>query len=277
VKKSKIDISCFYFSLHRPKDRLRSWSQNQSHIILAQFWHQNMMRLWFWLRFWLRLQLRPLSFGLNSENIENWYQIFDFFTRKAKGYVSEPEPKLEPHHIFVPNAVPTWKNDAAPALAPVRPLPMCLYCEKNKDLYKFFHYISPRIGVGARTWAASFFHVGTAFDDAAPVLAPVRPLSIGLYCEKIKDLYHFFHYISPRIGAGARTGAETQTHRDTLVETACHLCSGYGLGITYCCPIQLGGEISNYTGCLPPYSYCCKTSLHKPSQALISQRKLWIL
>jgi hypothetical protein len=24
--------------------------------------------------------------------------------------------------------------------------------------------------------------------------------------------------------------------------------------IIYCCPIQLGGEISNYTGFLPPYS-----------------------
>jgi hypothetical protein len=25
--------------------------------------------------------------------------------------------------------------------------------------------------------------------------------------------------------------------------------------IIYCCPIQLGGEISNYTGFLPPYSF----------------------
>jgi hypothetical protein len=25
--------------------------------------------------------------------------------------------------------------------------------------------------------------------------------------------------------------------------------------IKYCCPIQLGGEISNYTGFLPPYSF----------------------
>jgi hypothetical protein len=25
--------------------------------------------------------------------------------------------------------------------------------------------------------------------------------------------------------------------------------------IIYCCPIQLGGEISNYTGSLPPYSF----------------------
>jgi hypothetical protein len=96
---------------------------------------------------------------------------------------------------------------------------MCLYCEKIKDLYNFFHYISPRIGAGARTGAASFFHVGTAFDDAAPVLAPVRPLSIGLYCEKIKDLYHFFHYISPRIGAGARTGAASFFHVGTAFGT----------------------------------------------------------
>jgi hypothetical protein len=27
------------------------------------------------------------------------------------------------------------------------------------------------------------------------------------------------------------------------------------MGITYCCPTQLGGEISNYTGFLPPYSF----------------------
>jgi hypothetical protein len=25
--------------------------------------------------------------------------------------------------------------------------------------------------------------------------------------------------------------------------------------IIYCCPIQLGGEISNYTGFLPPYAF----------------------
>jgi hypothetical protein len=46
----------------------------------------------------------------------------------------------------------------------------------------------------------------------------------------------------------------TLIYRDTLVETACRLCSGYGMRIIYCCPIQLGGEISNYTGFLPPYS-----------------------
>jgi hypothetical protein len=44
-------------------------------------------------------------------------------------------------------------------------------------------------------------------------------------------------------------------HRDTLVETACRLCSCSIMRITYCCPIQLGGEISNYNGFLPPYSF----------------------
>jgi hypothetical protein len=41
-------------------------------------------------------------------------------------------------------------------------------------------------------------------------------------------------------------------HRGTLVETACRLCSCSSMRIIYCCPIQLGGEISNYTGFLPP-------------------------
>jgi hypothetical protein len=44
-------------------------------------------------------------------------------------------------------------------------------------------------------------------------------------------------------------------HRDTLVETACRLCSCFIMRIIYCCPIQLGGEISNYTGFLPAYSF----------------------
>jgi hypothetical protein len=44
-------------------------------------------------------------------------------------------------------------------------------------------------------------------------------------------------------------------HRDILVETACRLCSGSGMRIIYCCPIQLGGEISNYTGFLLPHSF----------------------
>jgi hypothetical protein len=44
-------------------------------------------------------------------------------------------------------------------------------------------------------------------------------------------------------------------HRDTLVETACHLSSCSIMRIIYCCPIQLDGEISNYTGFLPPYSF----------------------
>jgi hypothetical protein len=44
-------------------------------------------------------------------------------------------------------------------------------------------------------------------------------------------------------------------HRDTLVETACRLCSRFCMGLIYCCPIQLGGEISNYTGSLPPFSF----------------------
>jgi hypothetical protein len=41
----------------------------------------------------------------------------------------------------------------------------------------------------------------------------------------------------------------------TLVETACRLCSCSSMRIIYCCPIQLGGEFSNYTGFLPPYSF----------------------
>jgi hypothetical protein len=44
-------------------------------------------------------------------------------------------------------------------------------------------------------------------------------------------------------------------HRDTLVKTACRLCSCSSMRIIYCCPIQLGGEFSNYTGFLPPYSF----------------------
>jgi hypothetical protein len=43
--------------------------------------------------------------------------------------------------------------------------------------------------------------------------------------------------------------------RDTLVETACRLCSCSSMGIIYCCPIQLGGEISNYTDFLLLYSF----------------------
>jgi hypothetical protein len=43
-------------------------------------------------------------------------------------------------------------------------------------------------------------------------------------------------------------------HRDTFVETACRLCSGSYMGLIYCCPIKLGGEISNYTGFLPSHS-----------------------
>jgi hypothetical protein len=46
--------------------------------------------------------------------------------------------------------------------------------------------------------------------------------------------------------------SQVEDHRDILVETACRLCSGSGI---YCCRIQLGGEISNYTGFLPPYSF----------------------
>jgi hypothetical protein len=46
-----------------------------------------------------------------------------------------------------------------------------------------------------------------------------------------------------------------QVHRDPLVETACRLCSCSIMRIIYCCPIQLGGEFSNYTGCLPLYSF----------------------
>jgi hypothetical protein len=44
-------------------------------------------------------------------------------------------------------------------------------------------------------------------------------------------------------------------HRDTLVETACRLCSGSNMRIIYCCSLQLGAEFSNYTGFLPPFSF----------------------
>jgi hypothetical protein len=44
-------------------------------------------------------------------------------------------------------------------------------------------------------------------------------------------------------------------HRDTLVETACRLCSCSSMRIIYCCPSQLGSEFSNNTGFLPPYSF----------------------
>jgi hypothetical protein len=47
----------------------------------------------------------------------------------------------------------------------------------------------------------------------------------------------------------------TTDHRETLVETACRLCSCSSMRIIYCFSIQLGGEISNCTGFLPPYSF----------------------
>jgi hypothetical protein len=38
-------------------------------------------------------------------------------------------------------------------------------------------------------------------------------------------------------------------------ESGRRLCSCSSVRIIYCCPIQLGGEFSNYIGFLPPYSY----------------------
>jgi hypothetical protein len=53
-------------------------------------------------------------------------------------------------------------------------------------------------------------------------------------------------------------------HRDTLVETTCHLCYCSIMRIIYCCPIKLGGKLFNYTGFLSPHSFSLPLSCSLP-------------
>jgi hypothetical protein len=64
-----------------------------------------------------------------------------------------------------------------------------------------------------------------------------------------------FYYMPPLYKQFPAMSTPWINHRDTLVETACRLCSCSSMRIIYCCLIQLGGEISNFTGFLPPYSF----------------------
>jgi hypothetical protein len=57
-------------------------------------------------------------------------------------------------------------------------------------------------------------------------------------------------------------------HRDTLVGTACRLCSGFCMGLIYCCPIQLGGEISTTLAIYPPSHSLFLSPAHSLSPCL---------
>jgi hypothetical protein len=82
-------------------------------------------------------------------------------------------------------------------------------------------------------------------------------------CTYVNGRRYQWSIVHIKISMEATTATKTyayhqpmhSNHRDTLEETACRLCPGSCMGLIYCCPIKLGGEISNYTGYLPSHSF----------------------
>jgi hypothetical protein len=99
---SRFQMYQFLFSLYRPKDRGRSWSQNWSRIIFSFQNHANMLQL----RFWLRLQ--PLFLSLYSEKIQNWFQFLTFSLYSSIGQWTGVGARTWAASFFHPKTTPTW-------------------------------------------------------------------------------------------------------------------------------------------------------------------------